>query len=204
MLSQRPEDPFHIVLGKNALAGFVSGVTTGIAVGPAENLKVVLQLRKSGDPINAWDLSKKIFGPVPQFMLIFGTACALEFSVIDHLKKTHGPFVSSAASAATGGCFLAMADHITARFQLAKDAGKPISVFQAAQNIVREGGVKALPLGASPMFVRELFFVLGVVYTGPYVGEKIMKQTDPESKLRSDFLGRFLTVATFSLLMVLL
>ena len=97
--------------------GGKAGFCAGTFVAPFEFLKVTIQARGGLIRVALTDskVLENMVKAVPSFALIFGTVCALEFSVNDRIRKYYGAPAGLLASGFTGAVFLTAADHLMYR-----------------------------------------------------------------------------------------
>jgi len=184
----------HEDLLNNATYGFFAGVLTGMAVATPEFLKVECQRRHVSlfraikdavrTPDGRWSIrtntTQSLLLSVPQFSMLFGAVCALEFSVNDEIKKQYGTAAGIAASGVTGATFLTVADHLMFRSQGGSSYRQSLSYFKAHPNKM------AIFTGFSPMFIRESFFMLTISSIGPYLGRMLEAMSRQSGNEKSD------------------
>ena len=176
---------------KNFTAGGIAGFIAGNIVGPIEATKVRLQVSPKYTSVfnilkNDWRGLLNVSFP---FGIIFGSVCALEFSVNHKIGEHHGKVFGIIASAITGSAFLTAADHIMFRMHKGQSPANTIVQFYGNKP-------STLWTGFSPMFVREAISIINVMITGPMLGKamknvSVLKNDSSKDELFWNTLGRY-------------
>jgi hypothetical protein len=166
-------DPFLVDL----CSGAAAGACAGAIIAPVEYLKVLRQSVLTTNwqnvlrsPTTYVNMAKSI----APFSAIFGSVCALEFSINKRIGDQYGHAAGLTASSATGTFFLTASDHLMFYRQ------KGISASDAVKHLFRIRAT-ALWTGTTPMMAREAVFVTSVMHLGPWVGSRLQKENEPKS-----------------------
>lgn len=162
----RGTDAALVVGLMDGAAGFTAGAIAGVPVCPLELIKVRVEegrttvfelLRRQ--PRLTW---VKHFGrAIPHFAMMFGSVCALEFSVNERVRASYGASAGIAASGMTGAVFLAAAD----QRMLLRNSAMPVRVPWTR-----------VSTGFTPMTAREACWIIGVMYLGPWAGAQLRQR----------------------------
>ncbi len=171
-------------LGYNAtnfFSGAVAGSVTGTCIGPMEALKVKFQTQ-GPPPIKDYisiSLYRQLMKMTPPLIYCFGATCALEFSVNENVRDKFGPWAGITSSALTGATLLTASDHL---MFLSVNGGN----LKKSMRFFYKIGYSKLFTGLSAMCLREAWFVAGVMYLGPALGEKLHAYSGEEKNLSNE------------------
>lgn len=189
------KDPMFI---KDFYHGGIAGIVAGAVVGPIEYMKVMRQTTepelwrgKMKQPETYIKMGKNLI----TFSPIFGSVCAVEFSINERVKKNYGNIAGIVASSFTGSFFLTPADHLMFR------ADKGQKTWNAVKQMLTVS--KRAPwTGFTTMIGRESIFIASVLHLGPATGEylRMLAGEPEETSLKWSSYGRMLAGIPTSIL----
>lgn len=168
--------------------GCLSGILTGIAMGPIEYFKVIVQTSKNSFSQNLKlpETYLKMLKSIPQFSAICFVVLGLEFSVNERIRKFHGDYAGIVASAITGATFLTIGDHLMLRREKGETTSETFRKFSGMK-------IRFYWTGFIPMIMREGIFITSVMHLGPRVGKFLKNSSDDNASIKWNSIGRIVT-----------
>lgn len=158
---------------KDSRFGGAAGLLTGPFIAWLEVIKVNIQIQKFRNlnfPTCLKLIIEETIKMTPQFSIMFGMVCAIEFSVNQRIRLIYGDYPALFASAFTGSLFLTPAEHIMCISSIKKT--KLLDSIKIGSN----RGILRLWTGMSSMFVRESFFIFNLFLAGKNIGKLLQKK----------------------------
>jgi hypothetical protein len=157
---------------KDLKFGGIAGLMTGPLIAWLEVIKVNIQINKY-HKLNLSSCLKltieETLKMTPQFSMLFGMVCAIEFSVNQRIRFIYGDYPAILASAFTGSLFLTPAEHLMCISSIKK--AKAMDSIKTVTN----SGILRLWTGMSSMFIRESFFIFNLFLAGKNIGKGLQK-----------------------------